>query len=398
MNTSISFDLEQRIVLACALAPNAAGSGPLVDLGPADSIDWARLRAVAAAFGVRPLVARGLAGAAPDELDACISAARANEGRTRLLTGELLAILDALAAVGVRAIPFKGPVLEHTLGAAPGLREMGDLDFLVRTEHLLTATRALAPLGYRSVLPIHALAYPGVDRVSPEWPLLRPADGLLIELHCRLAPAWFPTPCSLRDVEARQQSITLAGNRIAWPAPEELLLVHIADGMKSCGRGMKWLGDVARILRRHPELDWAHIRSIASRHGGLNVVRVALALVIDCCAEVAESLGAHELELRVAPQAEALAANARRTPRLAGAIEQVRAALRRDTPLPGAMAHFRWSLRVADNPSRTAAAVVRYLAGPAIADLAQDPSTAGVLPLPVRAFLRRLRSVVGVRH
>jgi hypothetical protein len=310
MNTSISFDLEQRIVLACALAPNAAGSGPLVDLGPADSIDWARLRAVAAAFGVRPLVARGLAGAAPDELDACISAARANEGRTRLLTGELLAILDALAAVGVRAIPFKGPVLEHTLGAAPGLREMGDLDFLVRTEHLLTATRALAPLGYRSVLPIHALAYPGVDRVSPEWPLLRPADGLLIELHCRLAPAWFPTPCSLRDVEARQQSITLAGNRIAWPAPEELLLVHIADGMKSCGRGMKWLGDVARILRRHPELDWAHIRSIASRHGGLNVVRVALALVIDCCAEVAESLGAHELELRVAPQAEALAADA----------------------------------------------------------------------------------------
>ncbi|KPK07966.1 MAG: hypothetical protein AMJ64_04960 [Betaproteobacteria bacterium SG8_39] len=393
MNTSINFDLEQRIVLACTLAPDAAGSGPFVDLGPADSIDWVRLRAVAAAFGVRPLVARGLAGSAPDELDACISAARANEGRARLLTGELLTILDALAAVGVPAIPFKGPVLEHVLGAAPGLREMGDLDFLVRTEHLFPATRALAPLGYQSVLPIHALDYPSMDRVSPEWPLLRPVDGLLIELHCRVAPAWFPTPCSLHDIEARQQTLTLAGHRIAWPAPEELLLIHICDGMKSCGRGMKWIGDVARILRRHPEMDWAHIKAVASRHGGLNVVRVALALVIDCCAETAEALDVPEIGLSVPPQAEA-----RLTPRLAGAVEQIRAALQTDAPLPGAMAHFRWSIRVSDDRLKTARAIVRYLAGPAIADLAQEPSTAGILPLPARAFLRRLRSVVGVRH
>jgi len=401
MNSSIPFDVAHRLVLGCVLAPFGYD---LADRLGEDTSDWTRLLSPATAHGVRPVVARASSATctemfAPRQVKGNLTAAfLANEGRARFLTGELLRILDTLAAAHVAAVPFKGPAFEHALDCPPGLREMTDLDLFLRAVHLATATHALELLGYAPALPSHALRYPQFDQVTPEWLLLRQADGLLIELHCRVTPSWFPAPCGLDDIEARQQTLTFAGHRIAWPAPEELLLIHIADGMKSCGRGMKWIGDVARILRRYPELDWAHIAGIASQHGGLNVVRVALALVIDCCAEIAESLDAPEIRLSVAPQAEALADDARRAPRLAAALAKIRSGFQNDAPLPGATAHFRWSISLSDHPLRTAAAVVRYLAGPAIADLAQAPAAGSVLPLPARAFLRRLRAVVGFRR
>jgi hypothetical protein len=405
MNSQNSFDIEHALVLACALASGVDDALLVVRSAARDPIDWGRLRAVATAHGLRPTVARALADAAASDVSDAQTVlaeleltSRANEGYAKLVVGELLRILHALAAAHVYAMPYKGPAFEHAMGAAPGLREMTDLDLFVRSEHLVSATRALAPLGYEPVVPIEVLAYPCFDRVTPEWQLLRPADALLIELHCRVTPSWFPAPCSLDDIEARQQTLTLAGHRIAWPAPEELLLIHIADAMKSCGRGMKWIGDVARILRRYPELDWPRIADIASRHGGLNVVRVALAMVIDCCAEIAESLDAPEIRLSVAPQAEALAEAARRAPRLTAALAGIRSGIRKDAPLPGAMAHFGWSIRLSDHPLRTMAAVAHYLTGPAITDLAQAPAAERILPLPVSAFLRRLRAVVGLRH
>jgi hypothetical protein len=404
MTSPNPFDVEHGLVLACALATGADDGLVVARRTTQDHIDWDRVRTVATAHGLRPAVARTLAGAATSDVcDAQTAlaelalASRANEGHAKLLAGELLRILHALAAADIFAIPYKGPAFEHAMGAAPGLREMTDLDIFVRAEKLAAATRALEPLGYAPALPTRALLYPYIDRVTPEWPLLRPADGLLVELHCRVTPSWFPAPCSLDDIEARRQTLTFAGQTIAWPAPEELLLIHIADGMKSCGRGMKWIGDVVRILRRYPDMDWTRISDVASQHGGLNVIRVALALVIDCCAEITETLNAPGLGLIVPAQAEALAAEARRSRRLAAAVAGVRLALQNDSPLPGAVAHFRWSIRVSDRPLHAVGAVARYLSGPAIADLAA-PAARRILPMPISALLRRLRGVVGLRH
>jgi len=128
------------------------------------------------------------------------------------------------------------------------------------------------------------------------------------------------------------------------------------------------------------------------------VVRVALALVTDCCTEIATCLNAPTIKLDLQPEAAALAEEARQNRRLATAIRQIRWAIQDDAELPGAMAHFLWAIRLSDLPAQTVGAVIRYLAGPAIADLAQAPSTGGFLPLPARAFFRRLRAVAGLKH
>jgi hypothetical protein len=62
------------------------------------------------------------------------------------------------------------------------------------------------------------------------------------------------------------------------------------------------------------------------------------------------------------------------------------------------MAHFRWSLRLSDRPARAVAAILRYLGGPAIIDLAEAPAGASSLRLAARALLRRAQTVAGLRH
>jgi len=404
MKSPNPFDVEHALILACALAPEASSVVVFAHGTAQANVNWDRLQAIATANGLRPVIARALvhaagdANAAQDCLAELVATSRSNEGRAKYLLGELLRILGALAEAGIPAIPYKGPMFEHAMHAAPGLREMTDLDLFVRVEHLAVATRVLDRLGYSPTLPVRMLTHPDLSLVTPEWQLMRQADGLVIELHCRLAAAWFPSPCALADIEARQQTLEFVGNSVAWPAAEELLLIHIADGMKSCGVGMKWIGDVARILRRHSNLDWARITTVASRHGGLNVLCVALALVTDCCTDIAASVNVTTLKLDLQPEATALAEEARRNPRLATAVRQIRSAIQNDAELPGAAAQFLWSIRLSDRPARTAGAVIRYLAGPAVTDLAQTPSAGSVLPLPVRAFIRRVRVVAGLRR
>jgi len=268
---------------------------------------------------------------------------------------------------------------------------MDDLDILVRPIDVADAIQALAGLGYQAAAPAQMLASPWLTRVTPELLLTGQRDSILLELHWQLAPHWYPAPCAVEDVMAHLNKRDFFGHPILWPAAEELFLVHVSDGMKSCGNGMRWIADVARILRHHDDLDWGHVLQIAARVGGLNSVRVALAVADDLAGEVARRFDAPALALSLPRPARALAEEARRMERLTGAVRSIRANLQSDTWDTGAMAHFRWALRLADHPARTAIEIARYLAGPAVADLASMPAEGeSGLALRVRALRRRL--------
>ena len=62
--------------------------------------------------------------------------------------GELCRLLDALAAVGIRPVVFKGAALAHTLYPSPACRPMGDIDLWVTEAEMPAAITVLAGLGY----------------------------------------------------------------------------------------------------------------------------------------------------------------------------------------------------------------------------------------------------------
>src|SRR5262249_28128936 len=56
---------------------------------------------------------------------------RVNASRNLLLAHELLRVIDLLGANGIRAIPYKGPLLASQVYGDLGLRLFSDLDILV---------------------------------------------------------------------------------------------------------------------------------------------------------------------------------------------------------------------------------------------------------------------------
>src|SRR4029079_8890452 len=100
-----------------------------------------------------------------------------------------------------------------------------------------------------------------------------------------------------------------AGLRISWPQADQLFLVHVADGMKSGGSGVRWLADLLAILRAGG-IDWPRTRAIAERNNGLNNVRLALAVADALSAELAASFERPDLALDLPSSARLLAGEA----------------------------------------------------------------------------------------
>lgn len=388
------------MLVACALAPAGADLSAAVEHLGNGVKSWDLLLAGAAASKIRPQLAARLSGDAMRTEAGRAAAAdlgvatRAIAGRGRFMAGELVRVLEVLHAANILAVPFKGPAFAARLGEAPGSREMADLDVFVRIPDVVRAAYALAAIGYEPVLPPQALESPWLTRVNSELVLFRPRESTQLELHWETAPHWYPAPCTAADVMGSLAEGAFFGCAIQSPAPEELFLIHVTDGMKSCGRGIRWIADVVKILRQHSDLDWDRIRRTAARNGGLNSVRVALCVLDGLAGDVARVLNIPALAVRLPARAQALAGEAGRAARLARAIREIRRGLH-DAVAGGAVAHFLWALRVADRPTRTARSIFRYLSRPTVADLAaMPPRGESETALRLRAFRRRLGGLV----
>lgn len=389
------FDAEHRILVACAIAP---GYMPVEALRPAIEAvqSWERLAASAALNQLRPQLAACVSGVPPQTGGAARAraelqeAARVHEGHALMMAAELRRALDILRAGGVLAVPFKGPAFASLLHGRLAHREMGDLDILLLPGDITRAVDALVREGHECMLPTAGLRSSWLPLATNELGLERAGSPVMIELHWRLAPRWCPVAIEVADVFANLAQRPFLGHPISWPGPEELLLVHVVDGMKSGGCGIRWLGDMATILRGEA-IDWTRVSAIARRNGGVRSLGVALAVVEELSAALASDLRLQQLRVDLEPEARALAANARRHNRSLSAIRDIRNRLATDSRLTGPLDHFRWALKVADRPARASAAVLRHMAGPTMDDLMSMPASGlSDVALRIRALRRRL--------
>lgn len=399
MSAPARFDAAHLALLACAQLPPGATLAALVARLGAGLGSWDRLAQAATHHQLRPQLAAAIRGAGPRhpppaavraELEAVASA---NRPHARLAAAEVAAVLRLFDQAGIEALPFKGPVFAAFVGDGGDERELGDIDFLLEAEEVAPASRVLAGAGWHCGLPASAIASHWLLRSEKELLFSHPRYPFALELHWRLAPPWHPSCVTVRQILAKCRMRDFAGTRVRWPAGEELLLAHVSDGMKSSGSGLRWLGDLARILARHPDLDWAGIRAVAGAHGALDSVRIALRALADANAQLDAAL-ACSAGVALPAQAAALALEAGGRARTRAAADSVLRMLAGDLRAEGPMAHFRWALRVADQPLQSGAAVVRHLSGPAMADLVTMPATGEpAASLRWRSFRRRLARI-----
>jgi hypothetical protein len=251
-------------------------------------MDWTYLVRLALAHGMSPFLARGLdrvpADVPRDIRGALRSHLEDNRARNRQLAAILLDLLETFGALGVEAIPFKGPVLGAVAHGDFSLRRAGDLDVLVRPDDVSAVCRTLSAAGFRERAevvtgrPLSAAEDAAHRRRQCEYAFERATDGVVVEPHWAIAPAAIGTGADYLALWTRARSEILLDRPVPGLAHEDLLVLLSIHGSKHEWSELRWICDLAALLARHAGIDVPGALDRARAYGCGRMLLVALGL------------------------------------------------------------------------------------------------------------------------
>jgi Uncharacterised nucleotidyltransferase len=319
-------------------------------------LDWDLVLSCAAENSVAPLLSRQLSAIAPqavppDQLARLKVHLRASAVHNLVLAAELIRILDAFVTAGIEAIPYKGPVLAMQAFGDLALREFEDLDIILRQRDVAAANSVLAGLGFSPQFPpIFAPGEPS-SLVPGEYDYRDLARHLTVELHSEQTLRHFPVPPDLDAIARRLVPVSLSGHPVPTFSPEDTLVFICVHGTKDFWERLVWAADVAEFVPSQPQLDWEGVYRFADSVGARRMLHLGLALA-DRLFEIRLPNG-----IRSRVQADTVAgevASQIRRRLLSRSILPLgaRASFRyRRRMVPGALAGFRYALRLATVPA-----------------------------------------------
>ncbi len=261
-----------------ATDPYAAPGG---SSAPTD-IDWAWILDQARHHGLlaqlQALLGQGLqAGRVPASVrDTLTQQARGIAVRALQQARELVRLTEHLNAAGHPVLVLKGPVLAQLAYDNVAFRPALDLDLLVRPDALRAVRDALRPLGYTSLWGHDAHEAARFMAWHRSYELIHPARRIIVELHANFFATNYADIMAPEAVWARQQRVPLAGTAVQALALEDLLIYLAVHGTKHRWTRLKWIADVAGLIRRQPGMDWSAVFKRADEVGARRAVQLAV--------------------------------------------------------------------------------------------------------------------------
>jgi len=185
--------------------------------------------------------------------------------RNLALTAELFRVLEALEIHGVRATPYKGPVLAAQAYGDAAMREFSDLDIIVPQPQIVAANRALIALGFRPLIS-------GLDpseslQQIPGQYAYRKDTETLVEVHTEFTLRYFPQRLNLEELYERREFVQVAGRQVLTFSAEDTLLLLCVHGSKHLWERLGWIADIAALAGGSRPLDWTLVMERARRWG-----------------------------------------------------------------------------------------------------------------------------------
>ncbi len=177
------------------------------------------------------------------------AAALANVARNAFLSRQLTMIWEALSAVGIRALAYKGPLLATQAFADLSVREYDDIDFLVLPHHLLEARDVILAQGFRCVRGLDGREAALAARYGGEFDFINQAGDCHAQVNSELVEPFF-AQIPGDGVMTRAEEVECEGTKIRTLAPRDLLLFLCVHGAKHGWSRLAWVADVAGLLNR----------------------------------------------------------------------------------------------------------------------------------------------------
>lgn len=269
----------QLIVLCARTAPDAGAVGRIRQLAQG-SVNWASVSEVAKWHGVVPLVYRNLTRfcaklVLPVVLEDLKQYYQAEALLSHAMTKELGSLAQAFAARRIEVMPFKGLSVAATAYGDVTARDCGDIDLIVRQQDLPGAHETLLQAGYEYAIDA---APHGDDPAEPFHLFIKRQRAATVDLQWIMADRTFSFLLDRPEFWARGRTGTLGDTAVKVLSPEDHLIVLCAHGSKHVWEQLKWVCDVAELVRAYPHLNWTIVESSARAWGCWRLVLLGLAL------------------------------------------------------------------------------------------------------------------------
>lgn len=227
------------------------------------SLDWSILGEMAEYHGVIPLLYRNLSTVASDLVPAESLSRLRHKTQVgvllnRSLAQELITLCETFNARGVPVIPIKGATLAVLAYGDLALRDFTDLDLLVPEASVAQAQAILSTLGYDRRRAEAELSEARHDD-GPHQVFVKPRTLCRVDLQWQMVHQHFVFRLDRPEFWRRRLSVMFENHTVSGLAPEDLLIVLCVHGAKHAWEHLKWVCDVAELLRAQPGLDWDRI-------------------------------------------------------------------------------------------------------------------------------------------
>lgn len=241
--------------------------------------------------------------------------------RNYQLAKRLVDLTSMFQSEGVPVLSYKGASLAMAVYGGLALRQYNDLDLVIHKQHQAQAVHLMTGWGFQ-ILPKPALPRVRPYLGRPEDPrnvertqeieFCAPDSTYYLDLHWQLGDRfWRPLNPDVEKLWDRAEWQDLPQGRVSTLCREDLFLALCAHGNAHRWVCLKWVLDVAELLRKAGTLDWWRIEEMVRiRPGAAASASVAVLLAHDL------------LEVAVPPEVERILPATPRTRTLATAVQE----------------------------------------------------------------------------
>jgi hypothetical protein len=189
--------------------------------------------------------------------------------RNYVLAKKLIDLTKRFEEDRIPVLAFKGAAVAMVAYGDLALRQFGDLDLIVPQDYLVKAVGAMRRSGFVQVRQggrpcvIPVMSCPENPRhleLAEEIPFRAPDGTYFVDLHWSVGHGhWRAFSPDIEKVWERTESVTLPHGSVRTLCREDLLLALCSHGTKHRWVCLKWLLDIAQLLRQSSRMNWSRV-------------------------------------------------------------------------------------------------------------------------------------------